>query len=858
MADAAGNPAKVSFPRYPFALALLLGLHVIICCVSLTYVAYFYATPVIVAFESARIAPAILVTLPFALAAALFAVSRFSFGYFVGFYLYTVVLGYLWLVEFSVFPYEHLWPAVSAAFSGLFFLLPALTSASPFRQRFTLSPRAFDRALTAILFIGAATIVAGALFDFRPVGIDDVIGAIANVLLPFAFAVFVLRSAPWHAGAALVLILLIYRVNLTQLTLFAPFWLLFLALLSRRINIKTSVVLSLAAPIAVGVVLGVLKANILSYEVAFPLFDAVNFRTIAIPSLTIDVYNDFFANHPNTYFCQISLVKALIGCPYSEPLSQLMADNYRLGDLSASLFATEGVMSVGTALAPMTALVSGFVIALGNRASARLPARFVLLSSGMLVQVLLNQSLTVSMATCGGALLFLLWYITPSEVLELPLQTNVRDHVAKVLNFLSNFRLPLLLGLHVIICCVSLTYVAYFYAAPVIIAFESARIAPAILVALPFALAAALFAVSRFSFGYFVGFYLYTVVLGYLWLVEFSVFPYEHRWPAVSAAFSGLFFLLPALTAASPLRQRFTLSPRAFDRALTAILFVGAATIVAGAFFNFRLVGIDNIYAFRDDVRFPAPMGYAIGVTSNVLLPFAFAAFALRGDRWRAAAALALILLFYPVTLTKMTLFAPFWLLFLTVLSRSVETRISVVLSLSAPLAVGVMLAMLSEWHMIPYPWMISAFGAINFRMVAIPALAIDVYNDFFAVHPNTYFCQISFLKHFVHCPYSGPLATLMSENYQLGNLNASLFATEGIASVGVALAPLTAFASGLVVALANRTSAGLSARFVLLSGAVAVQSFLNVPLTIAMITNGTALLFLLWYLTPRTLFGEK
>jgi hypothetical protein len=473
----------------------------------------------------------------------------------------------------------------------------------------------------------------------------------------------------------------------------------------------------------------------------------------------------------------------------------------------------------------------------------------------MLVQVLLNRPLTVSMFTCGGALLFLLWYITPREVLELPLETNVGDHAAKVLNVLSNFRLPLLLGLHVIICCVSLTYVAYFYASPIIVAFESARIGPAILVTLPFALAAALFAVSRFSFGYFVGFYLYTVVLGYLWLVEFSVFPYEHRWPAVSAAFSGLFFLLPVLTAASPFRQRFTLSPRAFDRALTAILFVGATTIVVGALFNFRLVGIYEIYAFREDIRFPAPMGYAIGVTSNVLLPFAFAAFALRGYRWRAAAALALILLFYPVTLTKMTLFAPFWLLFLTVLSRSVESRISVVLSLGAPLAVGVLLAVLFEWHMIPYEWMISVFGTINFRMVAIPSLAIDVYNDFFAVHPNTYFCQVSLLKHFVHCPYSEPLATLMNENYQLGNLNASLFATEGVASVGAALAPLAAFASGLVVAFANRTSAGLSARFVLLSGAVVVQSFLNVPLTIAMITNGTAILFLLWYLTPRCLF---
>src|SRR5581483_7743963 len=128
MADTAGDPAKAPIlgDRSRLRLALLLGFHVVICCVSLTYVAYFYQSPVLVAFGTARIGPAILIAVPFALTIILFAVSRFSFGYFLGFCLYTVVLGYLWLVEFSVFPYEHRWPAVSASFAGLFFLLPAL------------------------------------------------------------------------------------------------------------------------------------------------------------------------------------------------------------------------------------------------------------------------------------------------------------------------------------------------------------------------------------------------------------------------------------------------------------------------------------------------------------------------------------------------------------------------------------------------------------------------------------------------------------------------------------------------------------------------------------------------------------
>jgi hypothetical protein len=97
-----------------------------------------------------------------------------------------------------------------------------------------------------------------------------------------------------------------------------------------------------------------------------------------------------------------------------------------------------------------------------------------------------------------------------------------------------------------------------------------------------------------------------------------------------------------------------------------------------------------------------------------------------------------------------------------------------------------------------------------------------------------------------------------MEKAYQLGNLNASLFATEGIASVGLVLAPLAAFACGLVISLANRLSSGLPSKFILLSGGILPQVFLNVPLTTTLLTGGTAILVLLWYLTPRAMFEQE
>jgi hypothetical protein len=148
-------------------------------------------------------------------------------------------------------------------------------------------------------------------------------------------------------------------------------------------------------------------------------------------------------------------------------------------------------------------------------------------------------------------------------------------------------------------------------------------------------------------------------------------------------------------------------------------------------------------------------------------------------------------------------------------------------------------------------------FGTVNNRMIAIPSLALEVHNNYFSAHPLTHFCQINVVKLVAACAYDEPIWAVMAKAYDLGAFNASLFATEGIASVGLVLAPLSALGCGLIIALGNRLSSGLPARFVLLSAGVLPHVLLNVPLSTALLTNGTGLLFLLWYVTPRSAFEQ-
>lgn len=417
----------------------------------------------------------------------------------------------------------------------------------------------------------------------------------------------------------------------------------------------------------------------------------------------------------------------------------------------------------------------------------------------------------------------------------------------------SKAALTILVLLHSLVTCLSLIKVATFQ---YYISFSGERLWIAIIVALGFSVVSLLFVVARFSFGYFVGFYFYTMILGFLWIDVFSYYSYPQLPAGISAALALVLFLLPVLFVRAPLRQLVALSHAHFEHLLTLILAVSVVTIAVASTYNFRLVTVAHIYDYRNALEFPAAVRYLTGWVSSTLLPFAFACYWLLGHRWRAGLVLILLLFFYPITLTKFAFFTPAWLIALAVLSRLLEARTSAIASIFVPMLLGLIVIVLTGAPLNSIPG--RYFDLVNIRMIATASSALDIYNNFFASHPLTWFCQISILKPLTHCPYQAPLAVVMQEAYDIGNLNASLFATEGIASVGLYLAPLTALASGFVLALGNRASAGLPPRFVLMSAGVLPHVLLNVPLSVAMLTHGTAILFMLWYVMPRSLFERK
>src|ERR1700761_6425985 len=115
-----------------FSLLILVFLHSIVYCASLIVVSQrqFY-----ILYDADRLPVAIAGAAACSLIALFFVFARFSFGYFAGFYFYTLILGFIWIDTFSKYNYNKVAAALSAAASLVLFLIPAVLIRAPFKYR---------------------------------------------------------------------------------------------------------------------------------------------------------------------------------------------------------------------------------------------------------------------------------------------------------------------------------------------------------------------------------------------------------------------------------------------------------------------------------------------------------------------------------------------------------------------------------------------------------------------------------------------------------------------------------------------------------------------------------------------------
>jgi hypothetical protein len=269
--------------------------------------------------------------------------------------------------------------------------------------------------------------------------------------------------------------------------------------------------------------------------------------------------------------------------------------------------------------------------------------------------------------------------VTPIAMSE---PTSCPDHAA---GFRTSL-LPIFLGLLFLLLAILSEQQPAFH-----IGFDSTRHGAMVAVSCLAAMIAASFHFAQFSFGYFAGFYFFTMMAGYFWLNAFSVLVYDHTVALISAIGSVVLFLMPCLLIRAPASQPFALSHRAFDLLPDALLCLSTVVLVACSLNGFHFVGFEKMGQYRGELTHSPAIEYAIGNVNGALIPFAFACLFAR-RRWFMLSLLVVVSLsYYPVTLTKISLFAAPFLIFVAFASTRFEARTCVILSLCFPLAVGLM-----------------------------------------------------------------------------------------------------------------------------------------------------------------------
>jgi hypothetical protein len=407
-------------------------------------------------------------------------------------------------------------------------------------------------------------------------------------------------------------------------------------------------------------------------------------------------------------------------------------------------------------------------------------------------------------------------------------------------------KLALLLGAFLAVNCISLASVEHS------VGFRQEHMFNAIAWTLLASGLLPLFLLARFGFGYLVGVSFYGVIAGFVWITHFSNLRYDHVQARLSAIESLFMFLLPVLFLTSPLRRVIVLSSDAMNRFLISALGFAIIVLAWNAHYGVAFVGIHEAEELRGTLVRPVILNYITGSLVGAVLPFAFAHFA-QQQRYRlAAVSMLLIVLFYPVLLNKTVLFAAVWLPFLFGMFRIFEPKRATVLSLLIPMAFCLIFyAVAPDGGPVGYIAR-SIFGYVNVRMLSIPSIAMNFYSEFFANNPQTHFCQINLVRAVTGCPYAGQLGPTFAGRYGIGNLNASLFATEGIASVGPVWAPISALFCGFIISVGNNVSARLPPPLIAASSGLVVQALLNVPLSTVLLSNGFLVLLLLWYVAPN------
>lgn len=280
---------------------------------------------------------------------------------------------------------------------------------------------------------------------------------------------------------------------------------------------------------------------------------------------------------------------------------------------------------------------------------------------------------------------------------------------------------------------------------------------------------------------------------------------------------------------------------------------VGLGLLYVAATNHLSIVGLREAHAARRSITVSGLDGYLLG---GYLASFGGLLMAL-SIMHRKYYLLVLSLAGYVVCFASLeereAALMPIWLIYV-MLTQQIFYKDSItkfVFTAMAPFMVGVLFAGIvgtEERQSVLF----YAFSLANYRLFSVPAIAFNVYYNFFEIHPLTYWSHITLVSKFISYPYGEDLGSVMQGAYHLGSYNASFLQTDALAAAGTTSLPFVCLGVGLVIIFINSCMRGLNSTICAIVMAGPSIALVNTGIGPSVLTNGLALLSVLMLLIPR------
>ncbi|MGO9934861.1 MAG: hypothetical protein ACLPV8_24025 [Steroidobacteraceae bacterium] len=315
-----------------------------------------------------------------------------------------------------------------------------------------------------------------------------------------------------------------------------------------------------------------------------------------------------------------------------------------------------------------------------------------------------------------------------------------------------------------------------------------------------------------------------------------------------------------AISALSSLSVKLPL-PAVSERKFTAVLamicvLVGVGLLYVLATNHFAIVSLSQAHEERGNATVAGLAGYLVAgyVSSYGGLMVAMAL--MYRKYWAIPLAFAGYVICYGTLEFRNAALMPAWVAYIYFAHKWYfrDSVAKLLLTIMAPFLLGtVTIALLGEVDKNSFIY--DAFTLTNYRLFAVPAVAFNVYYNFFATHPFTYWSHINIIGSFVSSPYGQPLGAVMEDAYRRGSYNASFLETDGLAAAGVAVLPFTCMVFGLILLGINTCMRGLNVTILALLMAGSSIALIDTGLGPGLLSNGLAVLALFMLLVPRGIF---